>query len=119
MVDRLRRLDRRHGRDRAGRAATSGVRVLDLPRIGKAGALNTAVDAATGEILVFSDANSMFARDALRGARRAVRRPRGRRRRRRPALPAGGGAPAAMAEGERGYWDLDRLLKQAESRAAT
>src|SRR5262245_33378484 len=35
------------------------VRLLSLPRVGKAAALNAAVNAARGEILVFSDANSM------------------------------------------------------------
>ena len=90
--------------------------MLDLPRTGKAGALNTAVERATGEILVFSDANSMFAPDAL--ARLAA-----------PfADPSVGGVAGdqrylpddgdgGVAKGERGYWDLDRAIKQAESAA--
>ncbi len=36
------------------------------PRAGKTSALNLAVPLATGEILVFSDANSLYAADALR-----------------------------------------------------
>jgi len=36
------------------------------PRAGKTAALNLAVMAATGDILVFSDANSLYAQDALR-----------------------------------------------------
>src|SRR5207249_1606345 len=48
------------------RYAGQGVRLLSLPRQGKIPALNTAVAAATGEILVFSDANSMYPPDALR-----------------------------------------------------
>ena len=40
--------------------------VLDLPRTGKASALNAAVAASTGEILVFSDANTAYAPDAIR-----------------------------------------------------
>jgi cellulose synthase/poly-beta-1,6-N-acetylglucosamine synthase-like glycosyltransferase len=36
------------------------------PRMGKTAALNTAVQVATGDILVFSDANSLYGRDALR-----------------------------------------------------
>jgi len=36
------------------------------PRAGKTAALNVAAGAATGEILVFSDANSLYAPDALR-----------------------------------------------------
>jgi len=43
------------------------IKLLALPRQGKAGALNDAVNAATGDILVFSDANSMYAPDALLG----------------------------------------------------
>lgn len=43
----------------------SRVRVLDLPRRGKAAALASAAGHATGEILVFTDANTMFHRDAL------------------------------------------------------
>src|SRR4051794_25198550 len=39
--------------------------VLDLPRGGKVAALNAAVRRATGEILVFSDANSYWRPDAL------------------------------------------------------
>ena len=98
------------------RWAERGVRLLDLPRVGKADALNAAVAASTGEILVFSDANSMFAPDAVRALVR------------RFADPEVGGVAGdqryeaaatgdALAEGERGYWDLDRLLKIAESRA--
>jgi biofilm PGA synthesis N-glycosyltransferase PgaC len=44
--------------------AEHGVELLALPRLGKIGALNRAVDASTGDILVFSDANSMFSPDA-------------------------------------------------------
>jgi cellulose synthase/poly-beta-1,6-N-acetylglucosamine synthase-like glycosyltransferase len=91
------------------------VRVLALPRVGKAGALNAAVAAATGEILVFSDANSMYAPDAVRAlvapfADREVGGVAGDQR----YLPDGASAP--VAAGERRYWDLDRAIKQAESR---
>jgi cellulose synthase/poly-beta-1,6-N-acetylglucosamine synthase-like glycosyltransferase len=41
------------------------IQVLDLPRTGKAGALNRAVAAATGEILVFSDADTLWRDDTL------------------------------------------------------
>jgi glycosyltransferase involved in cell wall biosynthesis len=92
------------------------VAVLALPRVGKAGALNAAVAAATGEILVFSDANSLFAPDALRAlvapfADPAVGGVAGDQR------YADGTAEAAVATGERRYWDLDRALKRAESAA--
>jgi glycosyltransferase involved in cell wall biosynthesis len=93
-----------------------GVRLLSLPRVGKAAALNAAVAAAAGEVLVFSDANSMYAPDAVRALVRPL------------ADPGVGGvagdqrytadpAAAAVASGEQRYWDLDRALKEAESRA--
>jgi cellulose synthase/poly-beta-1,6-N-acetylglucosamine synthase-like glycosyltransferase len=48
------------------RYANQSVRLIrQEPRSGKTAALNRAVDQATGEIIVFSDANSMYARDAL------------------------------------------------------
>jgi cellulose synthase/poly-beta-1,6-N-acetylglucosamine synthase-like glycosyltransferase len=40
--------------------------VLDLPPGGKVAALNAAAERATGELLAFSDANSVWAPDALR-----------------------------------------------------
>jgi GT2 family glycosyltransferase len=101
----------------AARAAGDGrVTVLDLPRLGKAAVLNEAVARAAGEILVFTDANSMFARTALRALVAPF------------ADPAVGGvagdqryddgtADDAVAGGERQYWALDRMLKDAESRA--
>lgn len=96
--------------------AERGVRLLTLPRGGKAAALNAAVAAASGEILVFSDANSIYAPDAVRALVRPFADPEvggvaGDQRYLRD--PAAGGT----AEGERRYWDLDRRLKLAESRA--
>lgn len=44
-----------------------GVKLItQLPRAGKTSALNLAVPSATGEILLFSDANSIWAPDSLR-----------------------------------------------------
>src|SRR3954454_2905590 len=40
-------------------------RVLDLPRVGKITALNAGVEAASGEILVFTDADSLFRPETL------------------------------------------------------
>ncbi len=49
------------------RASAAGADlVLDLPRGGKSATQNAAARAAGGEILAFSDANSSWARDALR-----------------------------------------------------
>lgn len=89
-----------------------GIRLLALPRMGKAAALNAAVAAASGEIVAFSDANSQFAPGSLRAlvapfADEAVGGVAGDQR----YLPADG------AVGERSYWDYDRLLKRLESRA--
>ena len=100
------------------RAAADGrVTVLDLPRVGKADALNSAVAATRGEVVVFTDANTRFAPDALRALVRPL------------ADPAVGGVAGnqvyigsddpADASGERTYWDLDRILKRAESAAGS
>jgi cellulose synthase/poly-beta-1,6-N-acetylglucosamine synthase-like glycosyltransferase len=92
-----------------------GVRLLTLERNGKAAALNAAAAAATGDILVFSDANSHFAPDALRRlvapfADPAVGGVAGDQRY-RPIRATDAGA----ARGERGYWAFERRLKAAES----
>ncbi|MGH3027046.1 MAG: glycosyltransferase family 2 protein [Gaiellaceae bacterium] len=98
--------------------AERGVRLVSLPRVGKAAALNAAVAEAGGEVLVFSDANSIYASDALRTLVKPF------------ADPAVGGVAGdqqylsrddadAIASGEQRYWDLDRLLKAAESRAGS
>jgi glycosyltransferase involved in cell wall biosynthesis len=92
-----------------------GVRLLALPRVGKAAALNRAIATATGEVLVFTDANSALEADALVALVRPF------------ADPAVGGVAgdqryrkrgdeAAVAGGERSYWGFDRVLKVAESR---
>jgi cellulose synthase/poly-beta-1,6-N-acetylglucosamine synthase-like glycosyltransferase len=50
-----------------GRARAAGADVvLDLSRAGKVAAQNAAAERATGEILAFSDANSVWSPDALR-----------------------------------------------------
>ncbi len=55
-------------RDRTSEIAASvaGVRVLELPRGGKTRALDSAVRAATSEIVAFTDANARWEPDALR-----------------------------------------------------
>ena len=95
-----------------------GVRLLALPRQGKIPALNTAVGAAFGEVLVFSDANSEWEPGALRALLRPF------------ADPAVGGVAGDQrylargrrpdgADGERAYWDLDRWLKRWQSAAGS
>ncbi|HEX5467203.1 MAG TPA: glycosyltransferase family 2 protein [Candidatus Limnocylindrales bacterium] len=98
------------------RRARPGLRLLDLPRGGKAATLEAAVSAARGDIVVMTDANSMFAPGALRALVRPFADPE-------VGGVAGnqvylrGGVTEATAAGERGYWDFDRLLKRAESAA--
>jgi cellulose synthase/poly-beta-1,6-N-acetylglucosamine synthase-like glycosyltransferase len=97
--------------------APRGVRLLALPRRGKIPTLNAAAAEASGEILVFSDANSMWAPDALRALTRPF------------ADPAVGGVAGDQrylgrrgrdgSDGERAYWDLDRRLKLWESIAGS
>jgi cellulose synthase/poly-beta-1,6-N-acetylglucosamine synthase-like glycosyltransferase len=93
-----------------------GVRLLSLPRAGKAATLNAALAASTGEIVVFSDANSIFAPNALRALVRPLADPKiggvaGDQR----YLPTD--AVDTTAAGELRYWNFDRVLKAAESRA--
>lgn len=91
-----------------------GVLLLSLPRRGKIPTLNAAVRFATGEILVFSDANTMCNRQALRALARNF------------ADPTVGGVAAQMSyslpassessgHGERLYWRYDTWLKELES----
>ena len=97
------------------RYADRGVRLFSFPRRGKIPALNDAVANTTGDVLVFSDANSMFARDALRVLVRPF------------ADPSVGGVAGnqcytsstgnAASHGERRYWSFDRMLKKLESAA--
>lgn len=93
-----------------------GIKLLSLPRLGKAGALNAAVSASKGEILVFSDANSMYKSDAIRSLVRPFADPTvggvaGNQRYLKKKGVADAGA------GERSYWNFDRILKQFESSA--
>lgn len=94
------------------------VTLLRLPRQGKAPALNLAAERATGEILVFTDANSRLAPDAMRHlvAPFADEDVGGVAGNQVYALRDGAGA---STDGERTYWSLDRQLKLAESRAGS
>jgi cellulose synthase/poly-beta-1,6-N-acetylglucosamine synthase-like glycosyltransferase len=90
------------------------VRLLSLPRRGKIAALDDAVRHARGTVLVFSDANTVVARDALRAIARNF------------ADPSVGGVVARTAyqiegdgessrRGENLYWRYDTWLKELES----
>ena len=102
---------------RARAAATARMTILDLPRVGKAAALDAAVERATGDVVVFTDANTAFAPDAIHALVRPLADPTvGGVAGNQVYLPDGG---AAAAVGERRYWDVDRLLKRAESAAGS
>ncbi len=95
-----------------------GIRLLPLPRVGKAAALNAAVSASSGEVLVFSDANSMYAPDAIRQLVMPLADPQvggvvGDQRYLQKATSA------ITGDGERSYWDFDRRLKQWQSIAGS
>jgi cellulose synthase/poly-beta-1,6-N-acetylglucosamine synthase-like glycosyltransferase len=93
-----------------------GVKLLSLPRVGKAAALNAAVNASSGEILVFSDANSMYKADAIQELVKPFGDPN-----------VGGVAGnqiyktkvsrGSSIDGERAYWNFDRMLKQFQSKS--
>jgi len=94
------------------------VKVLELPRRGKIAALDDAVRLARGEILIFSDANTVFHREALRALVRGF------------ADEEVGGvvghtyyrvsdnAPAS-GRGEDLYWRYDTRMKEMESRSGS
>lgn len=95
-----------------------GLRLLELARVGKIPALNAAVGQATGEVLVFSDANSMYAPDALRRLVAPFADPQvGAVGGNQCYLPARDGHTAGL--GERLYWRFDRFLKTMQSRAGS
>ena len=99
------------------RAEGRRVTVLDLDRVGKADALNAAVARATGEIVVFTDANTAFAIDAVRALVAPFADPSVGGVAGNQVYTRAGGGPGDA--GERSYWDFDRLLKRAESAAGS
>ncbi|MGC1273651.1 MAG: glycosyltransferase family 2 protein [Planctomycetaceae bacterium] len=94
--------------------AERGVRLLRMEsRLGKSVGVTRAVQVATGEIVVFSDANSMYAPGALRHLVRHFADPTvgyvvGHQR----YLTEAGGA----ADSETLYWSFETWLKRQESR---
>lgn len=93
-------------------------RVLDLPRVGKLAALNRAAEVAGGEVLVFTDADSLFEPRSLRElvsnfaddqvgavAANVVR------------CVEEDGRPVACGEGL--YWRYERLIKRLEDRVGS
>ena len=98
-------------------AGDARVRVLDLPRTGKAGALISAAESGTAEVLAFSDANSAWRKDALQRlvaplADQSVGGVAGDQRYRDDSA-------TSESAGERGYWSFDRRLKHWQSVAGS
>src|SRR3990172_2428099 len=97
------------------RYTTSGrVRLLRLPRQGKAYALNAAVSAARHDLVVFSDANSMLRPESLQALVENFADPEvggvcGNKTLRRP------GAADTTERGEGLYWRYDKWQKRLES----
>ncbi|GAB3379660.1 glycosyltransferase family 2 protein [Azotobacter armeniacus] len=94
--------------------AGDDIRVLDLPRSGKAGALNSAVAVADGEILVFSDADTLWTGDTLRQLVAPFADPRVGATVGNVTIPAAG---KALAIGDRLYHGYESWLRRLESRA--
>lgn len=101
-------------REAAAALASDRVQVLDLPRLGKAGALNAALARVRGEIVAFTDANARWEPGTLRALVAPF------------ADPTVGGTAGdqrytrteevdPVAVGEMTYWDFDRVLKRAQS----
>ncbi|WP_089717421.1 glycosyltransferase family 2 protein [Candidatus Entotheonella palauensis] len=96
-------------------AAYGDIHLLTLPRQGKNATLNEAVAVARGDILVFSDADSMLTPDALTHLVAPF------------SDPTVGGvagnfhytAQQAEGSGERAYWRFDRLLKTLQHRSGS
>lgn len=101
--------------DVALRYASQGVQVIRSPeRLGKTAGLNLGVNHATGELLIFSDANAMYQPDAVRllvrhFSNRHVGYVVGNARYAKHSSQTG------SAESEGLYWRLETWLKQKES----
>jgi cellulose synthase/poly-beta-1,6-N-acetylglucosamine synthase-like glycosyltransferase len=94
------------------------VRLLELERVGKAAALNAAVETTHGDVLVFSDANSSFRADAVRMLVAPFADPEvGGVAGNQVYLPTDTGDSSVV--GEQQYWNFDRSLKLAQSEAGS
>jgi cellulose synthase/poly-beta-1,6-N-acetylglucosamine synthase-like glycosyltransferase len=102
------------------RYASRGVRLVAPGRVGKGAALEAAVAASSHDILVFSDANSQYASDAIRALVKPFADPGvGGVAGNQVYLPKGQADGDATELGERGYWDFDRRLKRSQSAAGS
>lgn len=93
-----------------------GVKLLSLPHQGKSAALNAAVAISKGEILVFSDANSIFKSDAIWELVRPFADPKvgGVAGNQVYKTEISGGS---SSDGERVYWNFDRILKRFQGKS--
>jgi cellulose synthase/poly-beta-1,6-N-acetylglucosamine synthase-like glycosyltransferase len=97
------------------RYSNGGVRLIrQQPRMGKTAGLNLGVSHASGQILVFSDANALYQPDAIRHLVRHFANPRvgyvvGN------ARYSEKGSASSSAESEGLYWKLETYLKKKES----
>ena len=99
----------------AREAGKERIQVLDLPRGGKVAALNAMISHAIGEIIIFSDANTMFERHAVQ---RLVRNFKDQRigcvsgqLRYKVEDTSGEGAKSESA-----YWKYENWVKKQESK---
>jgi cellulose synthase/poly-beta-1,6-N-acetylglucosamine synthase-like glycosyltransferase len=89
-----------------------GVVLREFARVGKTGIQNQAVKAARGEILVFSDANSLYRADAIRKLVRNFAD---------PSVGCASGQLVYQVDGvnagqcEASYWNYEKFMKRRES----
>lgn len=94
--------------------ASRGVKLLALPRKGKIAALDSAIQEAQGELLLFSDANTLLDAQALRKIAANFADPQvggvcGNQ------VYTGGEGRDSTAKGEQAYWRYDKWLKTCET----
>lgn len=82
------------------------------PRQGKSAALNRAVEQATGEILVFSDANAMYLTDTLTAIVQHFNDPEVGQVSGKKTVRSG---ESSIGDSEGAYWKYESLIKRKES----
>jgi cellulose synthase/poly-beta-1,6-N-acetylglucosamine synthase-like glycosyltransferase len=92
--------------------------VLDLPRVGKITALNAGVEAADGEILVFTDADSFLRPDTLNELLANFADPVVGGVSANEVSGTGADAPG-VARGEGAYWRYEQWIKRLEDRVGS
>jgi cellulose synthase/poly-beta-1,6-N-acetylglucosamine synthase-like glycosyltransferase len=94
------------------------IRLLhQAPRAGKSAAVNRAVGQARNEILIFSDANTLLNKEAIRNIARHYFDPKvgGVAGEKKVMSPATNTAPSDGGDGEGIYWRYESRLKQIDS----